>query len=295
MSDPFEGNVAGTDINFDLEQDVGDDKIIVTIYGRKGEGKTAIALAFEGSMAVLSFDNKTARIHKSMYPGKDVRIWNAVKYWNKTPAHITKTAAVTVEYVDKILSRIAANPPDWIVVDAMELLNQVAEMNMRYAHDLSPTEGFSNRNWWKERKMTIEHIHSRAKSIAKRGVIYTTFSSIQQIIRNGEVVDTKEVPNWIGIVMEETDVVIKAYSDISASGTHFIAQIDSNKVPVEYPDMVTGRIIDVTDDTSKLFKGRTTPKKKDIPISNDTKPTKSPQNSDNNKEEEVVDIDLFFT
>jgi len=257
MTDPFDNDVAGKKIKFDMTEDPGDDKVIITIYGLKNHGKTSIALAFPGSKYVLTFDNKTQRIKKSMYPDDDIQIYNAVKYWNKSPQHITSTAVITMTYIDKLLDEAEDkdNRPDWVVIDAMELLQQVCEMNMRYRHDLGMSQGFGNKSWWKERKAGIEHVHNRAKALAKRGVIYTTFCSMKDMLKDGEVINTKEVPNWIGIVMEETDVVIHAFTDMDATkNLFFMAFIEGSKVPNEFKTIPTGRLVNVTGDVrEKLF------------------------------------------
>ena len=45
------------------------------------------------------------------------------------------------------------------------------------------------------------------KVFAKKGVIYTFYPKVTELMKkNGEIVDSKSVPAWIGKVLKDTDV-----------------------------------------------------------------------------------------
>jgi len=235
------------------EEDIG--KLVFSIYGLKGAGKTSVAYGIpeEGEkVVVFSYD------HKSKMPLafpflKDkikAKVLNAVKPLDKSSKELyLLTSEVTYEYNLFLLKKVEEiEEPDWIVFDGTEVLSNILEMVMRKRNNLLPYQGIGNPNIWKERKQYIDDIHSKAMAIAKRGVIYTMYTEKDEIIKDGEVIRRKDVPKWIGSIMLETDVVIKTESEFEQGKKKYYAVIESSKIPT-FPEGiydVTGRrLIDV--------------------------------------------------
>lgn len=153
-----------------------------------------------------------------------------------------RSAQETVERLLEVLDDIEEENPDWVLIDGFLQLTETAEQAMRYRHDLGPFEGVSNLNIWKERKMIIRQVHKRAYDIAEKGVIYTTYTDHDKIVREGELIAKEEVPNWIDILTFETDYVLKVeYDDIEKS--HKV-HVDTSKNDEK---LGTGRTYDVSD------------------------------------------------
>ena len=134
------------------------------------------------------------------------------------------------------------NPPDWIVIDGSDVLQQICEMTMRYRNNLMPYQGISNRNLWKERKTNIRQIHESAIGTAKKGVIYTAYTKEKEIVVEGETISRIDIPQWIEAIMLETDTVIKVTSEQDKIGRKFIATVESSKTGLQ-----TGKQLDITD------------------------------------------------
>jgi len=217
------------DVDIQIKEAEPSPKTVFMIYGLKGHGKTSLAFSFPGSIVCLSFDRKSAAI-KAELGRKDIRVFDAVEYMDySSPIEWLKTAEITFEYINKIFDYIETSPPDWIVIDGSELFEQICEMVMRYRNNLMPFQGVANRNLWKERRMYIRQIHHRALSIAKKGLIWTTYTDKDEIVVDGELVAKKDVPRWIDAIMTETDVVIRVRSTPSDTGMSFWMEVESSK------------------------------------------------------------------
>lgn len=242
------------DEEFDLnEEEEMEAKEVVLIYGHKGHGKTFLALTFDGEKYVLSFDRKTALVKKKHFPNdKTIHIFDVVKYMDySSPEAWLKTSDKTFRYVNALIDKvICKKQPDWIIFDGLEILHQIVEMTMRYRNNLMPFQGIKNLNLWKERKMYLRQLHNKALNCVKKGIIYTTYIQKDEIIEDGEVVNKKDIPKWIDIVLFETDTVIKVVSKITESESmdkSFIAVVESSK-----GFLPTGLRADVT---NKGYKG----------------------------------------
>ena len=223
-----------------------DPKIVITIYGLKGDGKTMLCLALPGKIAALSFDNKTAKIWKYYY-NSDPRIMvlNSVLFYDRsTQDKQLESSNKTVDFNIELLETIVKDfEPDWVLVDGFERFTRIAEMKMRFKEGLRPYQGISNLNVWKARRDYVAGLHQAAYKACKRGIIYTTYIKKDEIIIDGSLVTRKDVPRWFDVIMEETDVVIKAFSRLDQTGAAFWATVETSKHPL----FKTGRTAEITD------------------------------------------------
>lgn len=173
------------------------------IYGDPKTGKTMVLLAFIGEkdiMDVLSMDNQTSGIWENFYDSSErIQIWDGVKYYIEDPAAMVKipeSGFINFTYMMQLLNDvIAKNPPDWIAIDGLSIASSMAEQIMRYNHSVGPSDGFKERNWWKERGFHLRNLHRTAFNIAKKGVIYTTYGEFQiEEVERGETVKGKIAP-----------------------------------------------------------------------------------------------------
>ncbi|MFQ6084589.1 MAG: hypothetical protein ACE5WD_14715 [Candidatus Aminicenantia bacterium] len=209
-------------------------------------GKTTLALTFPGTIAALSFDKKTMMPKMNYFNGdKRIKVFNAVKYYSRETDEKNKSAEETYHYVLKILEELKEKQPDWVLIDGIEIFQKIAEGVMRHHHNLTPYQGVSNRNIWKERRDVIAKVHDEAIKASKRGVIYTTYTTHEEIVEEGTVVTKLEIPRYIDKVMWETDFVlnIKNNYDPKSKKTAFILRVVSSK---DDKKMKTGTVVDVT-------------------------------------------------
>ena len=242
------------EFEFDFsEEKIEKPKEVILIYGHKGHGKTFLAMSFPGIKVVLSFDRKSALVkYKDYKNDKNIKVYDVVKYLNySTPQKWLETADLTFRYLNALLDHVAQNPPDWIVIDGTEIFQQICEMTMRYRNNLMPFQGIANLNLWKERRLYIRQIHNKALSIAKRGIIYTTYVDKDEIVVDGEIIAKKDVPKWIDAIMYETDTVIRVTAvsaDAEGGARRFIATVESSK-----GSLPTGLKVEVTNLGYKAF------------------------------------------
>lgn len=256
------------EFDFSSEKDSG--KRVFCIYANKGDGKTTVAMTIDGKgtkIACLSFDHKSSRIREELYRKgiinkEDIIVFNAVRYWNQINAEkVLETSDTTLRYINSLLDKFSEIPevietwgkdarPDYVLVDGSEIAEQIAEYAMRSHNNLMPFQGISNRNVWKQRKMFLKQLHNKAMSLSKKGVIYTTYVVKDKIVADGDEVVVKDVPRWVGVILYETDVVIRVESDQKQDGREFIATIESSKVA----DYKTGIRKDITNKTMETLK-----------------------------------------
>jgi hypothetical protein len=233
-------------VEFDVSEEVGPAKTVIVLYGLKGEGKTYCAFTLPGKIACLSFDHKSTPVKQILGEAERIKVWDAMRYEDyKDSETWLRTSVTTYEYINHLLDTVIKDwQPDWIVIDGSEIFQQVCEMVMRYRNNLLPFQGIANMNLWKERRLYIRQIHNKCLRIAKKGVVYTTYTDKDRIVSEGELVVQKDVPRWIDAIMYETDVVIKCESTFDrTAGKKFYAIVESSK----NPNIKTGLRLDVTD------------------------------------------------
>lgn len=231
--------------NFKMIEESGNPKQVYTIHGGKGTGKTTFAFRFSGIKYCIGFDHKALRIKQNQYNNSsDIRVFDGLKYYIRTAADMTKSAKMSHEYILWLLDEIERKEDcDWIVLDNLARLHEICEMCMRDDYKLNPFQAFANLSYWKMRRVYLQRIHSRALEVAKKGVIYTVISKIDDIlIEDGQTIERKEVPQYVDVVEEETDTLFQTRISQSKDNTRFIARVITSKIP-KYK---TGSVLDVT-------------------------------------------------
>lgn len=254
-------------IKFDWKKakEASDQKLVFTIYGHKNDGKTSVSYGIPKkgeTVAVFSFDHKSKRpleqefMQKSgMIADKNVFVLNTVAYLDKSTKELfLETSEVTYNFINYLFENMkdacGGKKPDWIVLDATEVMNNILENVMRFRNGIGVYSGISNFNVWKERKQYIDDIHNKCLNSVGKGVIYTTYIDREEIIKDGQVIKSKDMPKWIGNMMMQTDVVIRVESMFENNKPKYIARIESgSKLPKEYPsgtyDVTNKRLSDV--------------------------------------------------
>lgn len=222
------------DSEFDTSPEEGQGKPVTVIYGRKGHGKTHFAYNFPGSISVLCFDDKSQLIAKKFNKkeGKDrIKVFNGTRYLDKkSEDDWLETANTSWRYIQVLLDKIEkANNTDWMMVDGGEITHQMLEMVMRYQNDLRAFQGIANKNVWKYRKMLIDQLLTRCTDIAKKGVIWTSYVRVQELVQDGDMVGTDEMPKWIDAVLYRTDTVIRVQRKTTKNGQRFYATVETSK------------------------------------------------------------------
>lgn len=225
-----------------VEEEEPPSKLVVLVVGEKGTGKTVTAMSFPGEICVLSFDRKAVPIKANFYRGdKRIHVFDIAKYMDWRPERITEASKRVFDVMEAVLKKCGGMGADWIVFDGVELLEQIAEMYMRYRHGLGPIEGIRNLNIWKERKWLLRDLHNKALNSARRGVVYTVYPTWSERIVAGEIVDRRQEPKWLEHILFETDIVLWTRYDESTK--RFLVEVQSSKYDHVVP---TGHVFDVT-------------------------------------------------
>ena len=244
-------SVAETSFKFEESENFPQE--VYTIYGLKGDGKTALSYSFPGTKAVLSFDRKSITTKENMYvQDKNIKVYDAIKYLEEDPDKYIESSTRTYEWCLFLLENMIKEKPDWVIIDGLEIFTRVGEMVMRGRHGLKPFQGVMNRNVWKDRRLILRNLHKMAIDACKKGVIYTTYTQKDDVVDDGTLVSSKDVPKWTDIVMEQTDAVIHVYGKQEKDGKKFFAEIVTSKNDKK---MKTGRVIDITDFKTKILEG----------------------------------------
>ena len=124
--------------------------------------------------------------------------------------------------------------------DMEEEFESLIEQVMRYEFNLDPYQGIANLNIWKDRKNKFFSIVNKALSIANKGLIFTTYADMSELITQGEVVNRKEVPRWSVYLAMVTDVVLHTFIDDRTG--EFKVKVVSSKFDDYIP---TGQVFNV--------------------------------------------------
>jgi hypothetical protein len=249
-------------IVFDLSPDTSRGKLVITIHGNKGSGKTTAGYIIttgriggfpSGKTNVISFDNKSKITADQYFPNDGITVWNGKIHYREDPALCTKSGMISYKYIQKLIQSWKASPPDWILFDGFTIMAVILEMAMRFKHNLQPSEGIANRNVWKDRARFVQDLHNLAARTAKYGVMYTTYSEKNEIVDAGTVISKTDVPKYTDIVMQETDVVLQATKALGKDRDLFYIRVESTKFR-QYVDM-EGKPISIVPTT--LSQGRT--------------------------------------
>jgi len=224
------------------------------VYGEKNTGKTAILMGLPGPKAFFQLDEKSIRTKTEMFnESDDITVYEVTRYWDMQNTMVT--SAITVDYFRELINHLVNRKVeyDWVIVDGLSILSEIGEMKMRYDCNLGEIEGTKNRNVWKLRKRTLRGIRYLLHKLAKKGVIWTTYTEKSKIIKDGEVVTEKDVPAWMDVIMWATDVVIKTEMFKHKGGTpKFTAHCEASK---SSKFIETGKYKDVTDKPESFWKG----------------------------------------
>lgn len=211
------------------------EKVIITEFGKKGVGKTYDAYSLPGRKLVFSFDGKSKGIKDGSYNSDpNIRVVDAVQLYADygQPEDITFSGMVTIDYLTWALDvLVPIHKPHWIVFDGLSILINIAEMKMRYLHGVTPTEGFKETSWWKDRSIIIKALHRKAAVMALMGVFYTADYAynvaeegsleIRQTARDAP----DRVPKWIDIIDKETDITIEKRTFYSSATKERIYEV----------------------------------------------------------------------
>lgn len=229
----------------DLAEDTAEQKEVWMVHGEKGTGKTTFACGFKGSKLLLSFDRKAKRIKERMYLGsQEIKVYDTTRFYRElTKDELPKAGAKSIAYVLELMEH--AQDVDWVVIDAYDMLIEMAEMKMRYDNGFGAFDGVDFQ-FWKDRKVNLRLVHGTAINLARKGVIYTTISEENRFVEAGRLIRQTKAPRWVDIVMYETDNVVRCeIRQHPKLGTRFVAILETVKVG-GWP---SGAILDVTDRT----------------------------------------------
>lgn len=221
---------------FDTSPDTTKGKTVVTIHGNKGGSKTTTGLLLTqgflglpgGKTAAISFDDKTKITKEQLFPNENITVYDGKRYFDEDPKKITISGYISYKYLMQILYSIDYEP-DWIMFDGLTILSLMLEQAMRFMNNLRPTQGIANFNVWKDRKFMLQALHNLAVRKAKYGVIYITYSEKNKIIIDGNLVTETDVPVYIDIVMQETDIVLYASKLKGKDGNMFYYTVETTK------------------------------------------------------------------
>jgi len=220
---------------FEIEEETAQGKLVITVFGGKGVGKTTASMMFPGSVAAISLDRKTKRIAEQQPVERDVRVYDGRKYFIYDKENFTKSSANTVDYLHAILNHLEEGDdrPDWIILDAMEYMVMLCEGKMRHDNRIGPFEPFGkNPALWRERNTNYRMWHDHAMRVARRGVIYTAYYGFESS-ENSEF----KVPKWTEVVQSESDIVLHARcriettADAEMTSVFHMLDVMSSKVP----------------------------------------------------------------
>jgi len=291
---------SASDYKFTMDEAEAPSKVIITVCGEKGEGKTMTALSFirsDKTVLVIQFDENAAPIKKYFYKDSPrIIIHSGIKYMSNDAEQICEAGFKTIKYLEFLLEQYYKEPPngvrpDYVIIDGFEILSTIAEFAMRYNNKLKPFQGVKNLNIWKERRGYLKQIHNLARQAATEGVIYTVYmDQVDAIISEGQVQDRKTEPKWVDVIKYETHITLHAYSKMKDNEKKFFVEVLSSKLPKL---MVTGKKFDVTNSPLMLrapAQSPTTPpeKKPSVPVQTSLPKKEEPKPEETRPELKIV-------
>ena len=236
---------------FEFKEATASDKIVITIFGEKGSGKTMTAFGLSGNKSVLCFDEKAQMLQKHFFKDdKSLKVYDAIEFFTKDPDHYLDSSQMTYEYILFLLDNINKEKPDWVMIDGLEILTNICEMVMRRNHGLKPYQGIANMSIWRERRQLLDSIHKKALNCAKKGLIYTTYCDDEKIIEEGAIIVSRKIPKWTDSVLYVTDITLHVENHIDKAGQKITVKVNNSKIP---SFLKTGQIIDLTNKKLREF------------------------------------------
>lgn len=252
-----------------IEQD--DSISVFTIAGQKGVGKTTLAMSAEGTYLAFDFDGKTRRVWKQIF-NMDPRftIFDGKSQIPKdlNEADLPSAGLRQHDELKWLLEEARKRGPfDYVLWDGFEHMEKISELRMRAEAKIGAFDNFSNRSLWKKRKLFIQQLHELSRTVAKKGIIYVTFTKIEEITDEmGQSSISREVPRWIDIVMEETDTLMVPFTTLDQKEKimHRYIMIPTDKLF----RWGSGRCYqaDNIDDATAFWKGEAKPTKNSEPM-----------------------------
>jgi len=230
-----------------VEEETATDKEVYAIAGEKGMGKTYLAFGFPGKKVCIALDNKSVIVKNNDFKNDpNIIVYSGTKYYHtQKKSMITKSAANTFIYLNKILDTIERNSVDWIIIDNFEQLSRIAEFCARFYNKLPPFAGTGSVGWklWDERNYYLNTIYNRCFNLARKGVIYTLYMKTEDtLVVDGQVIEKKEQPKWIQQVLYETDIALKVWREDGKR--KYIVEVLTSKDDKKLPN---GKKFDITD------------------------------------------------
>lgn len=225
----------------DLDTSTYGGKESITVVGDKGGGKTTLALAFPGKKLVISYDRMAIRNKYKMRDPENIKVIDPMTLYDASSPLRKRNSMVKIfdylvgveEYPDApreggLLDTEkldAEKRPDYVIHDGVDILIEICEMVMRHRYDLLPAQGVEW-NWWKVRKDAIQDVYHKSLTLAKKGVIYTTYFTDKQFDKDiTGMKTTKELPKWMDIILHQT---LHTFA-VSAQGENFFLFVHQSK------------------------------------------------------------------
>jgi len=238
------------------EEESTEEKVVLSVVGDKGSGKTSLSMSLPGNIYCISLDKKSQSIKSGVYQNDPrIHVIDGLRYFIEEKEKLVDSGAKTYEYILYLIQEIKNKGDcDWLIIDGLKRFSHMAELAMRKKNNIKAFEGFKNRTLWKERNLFLRRFHRQALEIANQGVVYTTYFRLQEITDSKGEMRTEKIPNYTDIIMEETDIVIYTTSSRLGSKRVYLAECDSSK----RPDLITsGKVYDITGNTFQLGKPMT--------------------------------------
>jgi hypothetical protein len=223
----------------------------IMIYGGKNCSKTTTALSVtllptalhpeptidapnEYTVACLSFDLQTNRIKKEIYKNNpNIVVFDPLFYRTKeTDQDNLDSATKTYNYVRWLLTEgpIYQMKPHFILIDGLEIFKEVFEMAMKQMLEI-PAYGKADWTAWRKRTDLMDDIDICCKRLAKKVVIYTSYTKFREVQEKGSNVVTLVEPNWAGNTKSKTGIVIRVeMTKNDSGGREYLASVEGSKV-----------------------------------------------------------------